>query len=56
MKIDLTGRVAVVTGGSGQLGRVMCRTLAVCGADVAVHYHSNATQAAALVEELQVGS
>ena len=52
MNIDLTGRLAVVTGGSGQLGRVMCRTLAACGADVAVHYHRNAAQAAALVTEL----
>ncbi|GHF35785.1 3-oxoacyl-[acyl-carrier protein] reductase [Deinococcus metalli] len=53
MNIDLTGRLALVTGGSGQLGRVMCRTLAACGADVAVHYHRNAAQAAALVAELR---
>jgi len=45
MKIDLSGQVAVVTGGSGDLGRVMCRTLAACGAAVAVHYHSRAAQA-----------
>ena len=38
MKIDLTGRVAVVTGGSGELGRVMVRTLAKCGASVAINY------------------
>ena len=33
MDINLKGRLAVVTGGSGQLGRVICRTLANCGAD-----------------------
>src|SRR6478736_5904076 len=38
MKIDLTGKVAVVTGGSGELGRVMVRTLAKCGASVAINY------------------
>lgn len=49
MKIDLEGKVAVVTGGSGQLGRVMVRTLARCGADVAIHYLKNRDKA----EELQ---
>ena len=38
LQIDLTNKVAVVTGGSGELGRVMARTLADCGAAVAVHY------------------
>ena len=33
---DLTGRVVVVTGGSGQLGRQFVRALAGCGARVAV--------------------
>lgn len=45
MQIDLSGRVAVVTGASGQLGRVMARTLAQCGADVAIHYLQNKEQA-----------
>lgn len=53
MQIDLTGRLALVTGGSGQLGRVMCHTLARCGADVVVHYHSNAREAQRVVEAIR---
>ena len=52
MNIDLRGHLALVTGGSGQLGRAMCRTLAGCGADVAVHYHQNRASADGLVAEL----
>jgi 3-oxoacyl-[acyl-carrier protein] reductase len=52
MKIDLKGHLALVTGGSGQLGRVICRTLGDCGADVVVNYHQNAPQAHELVTEL----
>lgn len=51
MQIDLRGKVAVVTGGSGQLGRVMARTLASCGADVAVTYLKNQAQAEAVCAE-----
>ena len=36
---DLTGRVAIVTGGAQGLGRVMAVTLAQAGADIAVVAH-----------------
>jgi len=52
MKIDLSGKIALVTGGSGELGRAMCRTLARCGAHVVVHYHRNEKVASELVSEL----
>ncbi|AWN22377.1 short-chain dehydrogenase [Deinococcus irradiatisoli] len=50
MQIDLQGHLALITGGSGQLGRVMCRTLAECGANVAVHYHRDESSAQAVVD------
>ena len=53
VEIDLSGKVALVTGGSGQLGRVIVRTLARCGADVAIHYHANGDGATALAEEIR---
>ncbi len=53
MQIDLSNKLVVVTGASGQLGRVMVRTLAGCGADVAIHYHSNRTTAEELRAEIQ---
>jgi 3-oxoacyl-[acyl-carrier protein] reductase len=53
MNIDLTGKLAVVTGASGELGRVILRTLASCGADVVIHYHRGADKAAKLLEEVR---
>ena len=51
ISIDLSGKVAVVTGGSGQLGRVMVRTLLRAGAHVAVHYFKDQATAKLLVNE-----
>lgn len=53
VSIDLTGCTALITGATGQLGRVMARTLARCGAAIAVHYHGNGARAAALQAELE---
>ena len=52
LKIDLTGKTALVTGASGQLGRVIAPTLADCGADVAVHYHKNREGAERVLPEV----
>lgn len=53
LTLDLHGRIAVVTGGTGQLGRVMVRTLARCGANVVIHYHRDGNMGQALLEELR---
>ena len=53
LTLDLTNKIAVVTGATGQLGRVMVRTLAECGADVAIHYLQNADKAESLKAEVE---
>jgi len=53
MNISLKGKIAVITGATGQLGRVMARTLALCGADAAICYNNNRTQADLLVSEIR---
>ena len=50
--INLKGKTALVTGASGQLGRVMARTLAAAGADVAVHYSKNKESADVVADEI----
>lgn len=52
MKIDLSGKKAFVTGGSGGIGRVIVKTLAECGADVAIHYHSDKENAEKVAKEI----
>ncbi|MEI6492206.1 MAG: SDR family oxidoreductase [Verrucomicrobiota bacterium] len=52
MNIDLSNRVALVTGATGELGRVIARTLARCGADVAVHFFKNKEGAEKLCSEI----
>jgi 3-oxoacyl-[acyl-carrier protein] reductase len=54
LHIDLSGNLAVVTGATGELGRVIVRTLAQCGADVAIHYWRNQSQAEALAADIEL--
>ncbi|WP_394821346.1 SDR family NAD(P)-dependent oxidoreductase [Pendulispora albinea] len=49
----LTGKVALVTGGSRGLGRETARALADEGADIAISYVASADKAEAVVRELQ---
>lgn len=50
---SLTGKTALVTGGSRNLGAVLATELARHGARVALTYHSSRDAAASLVEELR---
>jgi 3-oxoacyl-[acyl-carrier protein] reductase len=52
LQIDLSGKTALLTGASGQLGRVMARTLAGCGADMILHYHQDHAGAEQLAREV----
>lgn len=53
LNIDLSGKSAVITGATGQLGRVMAKTLAKCGANITVCYKSNEQLAQTLVGQLE---
>ena len=51
--LDLTGKTALVTGGSRGIGRAIVLRLAVQGADVAFSYKGNATAAAEVVAAVE---
>jgi 3-oxoacyl-[acyl-carrier protein] reductase len=51
--IDLSGHICVVTGASGELGRVIARTLGRSGGAVALHYFRGEDRALRLLEELR---
>ena len=50
---DLSGRTALVTGGSGGIGRAACLGFARAGADVVVHYRSSEAEAEAVAAEIR---
>ena len=50
--MSIKGKVALVTGGSGGLGRVHCLTLGRAGCRVAVTGHSHLEKAEEVVKEI----
>ncbi len=53
---NLEGKVALVTGGSGGIGRAICLELAARGSSVIVNYNRNAVSAEDLVATIAAGS
>lgn len=51
--LDLSGRVAIVTGASGGIGGGIARRLAEAGAYVVCHYHDNRGAAESVVETIR---
>jgi 3-oxoacyl-[acyl-carrier protein] reductase len=52
LTLNLEGKIAVVTGATGQIGRVLARNFAACGADVAIQYATNKAMADTLTGEI----
>jgi pteridine reductase len=48
----MQGKVILVTGGAKRVGAAICRRLHAAGAQLAIHYHTSATEAQALQTEL----
>lgn len=54
MDLELSGKVVVVTGGSGGIGSAICKTMAREGAQVVVAHFQNASAAAEVVRAIEV--
>jgi len=52
METGLGGKVVLVTGGAGGIGRAICRKFAEEGANVAVHFHTSSEEAESLAKEI----
>src|SRR5437762_2017282 len=55
MHVDLTGKVALVTGGARDIGRAISLRFAESGASVVVNYLGSADRAEALAKEIRAG-
>lgn len=53
METDLSGKVALVTGGGRDIGRAVVLALAARGASVVINYNSSAARAESLVGEVE---
>ncbi|MBP5653201.1 MAG: SDR family oxidoreductase [Lachnospiraceae bacterium] len=53
LNLDMKGRTVLITGASGQLGRVMAMKFAECNADVIIHYHGNSEKAEELCRQIK---
>lgn len=51
--MDLTGKVALVTGGAKRVGKAIVLALAQRGCKLVVHYHTSAAEADATVQEVR---
>jgi len=52
MRVDLKGKVALVTGGARDIGAAIVRALAASGASVAINYHHSEAAAKKLAAEI----
>jgi len=53
MKIDLSDKIALVTGGSRGIGRACCRSLSKAGAKVLINYNRSKEKAEALKNDIE---
>ena len=53
MLIDLTNRVALVTGASRGIGRAVALKLAECGAKIVINYNRSAAEAEKVAEQIR---
>lgn len=53
MNLELNGKIAVITGGSGGIGSAICKTIAGEGASIVAVYFRNAKKAEEIVKEIE---